>query len=82
MPLHCSLSVLDRIQNWAYELIRINASPAIKTQTRVPCAVVTLAQSLGLSAPANERMVALVRAAEAGTQPALSGVALWQALTE
>ena len=44
-------------------------------------AVVTLALSLGLSAPANQRMVALVRAAEAGTQPALNGVALWQALT-
>ena len=44
-------------------------------------AVVTLAQSLGLSATANQRMVALVRAAEAGTQPALNGVALWQALT-
>ena len=44
-------------------------------------AVVTLARSLGLTAPANERLVALVRAAEAGTQPALSGAALWQALT-
>jgi 2-dehydropantoate 2-reductase len=45
-------------------------------------AVVKLAQSLGLNAPANERMVALMRAAEAGTQPALSGEALWRALTE
>ena len=44
-------------------------------------AVVTLAQSLGLQAPANKRMVALMRAAEAGTQPALSGEVLWQALT-
>jgi 2-dehydropantoate 2-reductase len=44
-------------------------------------AVVKLAQSLGLKAPANERLVALMRAAEAGTQPALSGTALWQALT-
>ncbi len=44
-------------------------------------AVVKLAHSLGLNAPANARMVALMRAAEAGTQPALSGAALWQALT-
>jgi 2-dehydropantoate 2-reductase len=44
-------------------------------------AVVALAQSLGQQAPANERLVALVRAAEAGTQPALSGEAMWQALT-
>jgi 2-dehydropantoate 2-reductase len=44
-------------------------------------AVVTLAQSLELRAPVNERLVALIRAAEAGTQPALSGPALWRALT-
>jgi 2-dehydropantoate 2-reductase len=44
-------------------------------------AVVKLAQSLGLNAPANARMVTLMRAAEAGTQPALSGTVLWQALT-
>ena len=44
-------------------------------------AVVKLAQSLGLNSPANARMVALMRAAEAGTQPALSGSDLWRALT-
>jgi 2-dehydropantoate 2-reductase len=44
-------------------------------------AVVALAHSVGLQAPANERMVALMRGAERGTQPALSGGGLWQALT-
>jgi 2-dehydropantoate 2-reductase len=43
-------------------------------------AVVKLAQSLGMDAPANQRIVALMRLAEAGSQPALSGTALWQAL--
>lgn len=43
-------------------------------------AVVRLAQSLGRDAPANQRIVALVRSAEAGTQAAMSGAALLQAL--
>lgn len=44
-------------------------------------AVLRLAESLGLDAPANRRIVALVRAAEAGTQPALGGADLYRALT-
>jgi 2-dehydropantoate 2-reductase len=43
-------------------------------------AVVALAESLGRDAPANRRVVALVRAAEAAPGQALSGPALWQAL--
>lgn len=44
-------------------------------------AVLHLAESLGRDAPANRRMVALIRNAEAGHQPALSGEALLAELT-
>jgi len=44
-------------------------------------AVLDLAHALGRDAPANRRMVALIRAAEAGRQPSLSGEALLAALT-
>lgn len=43
-------------------------------------AVVALAQKLGREAPANRRIVVLVRAAEAGTQRAMGGAALLAAL--
>lgn len=45
-------------------------------------AVLKLAQSLGHDAPANRRIVALIRAAEAGTQAARSGEALLRALKQ
>lgn len=44
-------------------------------------AVIALAETLGRDAPFNRRMVALVRAAETGTQPSLSGPELLRALT-
>lgn len=43
-------------------------------------AVVRLAESLGRDAPLNRRIVNLIRAAETGTQPTLSGAALYRAL--
>jgi 2-dehydropantoate 2-reductase len=44
-------------------------------------AVVQLAESLGMDAPLNRRVVNLMRAAEAGNQPSLSGAGLFGALT-
>ena len=44
-------------------------------------AVVRLAESLGLDAPFNRRVVALMRAAESGKQPKLSGTELFKVLT-
>ena len=43
-------------------------------------AVVKLANSLGLPAPANQKIIALIRQAEAGELSALDGETLWQAL--
>lgn len=43
-------------------------------------AVIGLAESLGMQAPLNQRIVDLVRAAEAGTQPNLSGPEMMTAL--
>ncbi|MEC5217879.1 2-dehydropantoate 2-reductase [Actimicrobium sp. GrIS 1.19] len=44
-------------------------------------AVVALAASLGTTAPANARLVELVRRREAGNRTAFDGVSLWHALT-
>jgi 2-dehydropantoate 2-reductase len=44
-------------------------------------AVVKLAHSLGLQAPANERIIALIRQAEAGQKTAYAGEALLSAIT-
>jgi 2-dehydropantoate 2-reductase len=43
-------------------------------------AVVTLAASLGRTAPANQQLVTLIRQAEGGAMPALDGMALWRQL--
>jgi 2-dehydropantoate 2-reductase len=45
-------------------------------------AVLKLAQSVGQDAPVNRRMVALVRAAEAGTLPAMGSAELLKALSD
>jgi 2-dehydropantoate 2-reductase len=44
-------------------------------------AVVRLAESLGLDAPFNRRVVALMRAAESGKQPSMTGTELFTLLT-
>jgi 2-dehydropantoate 2-reductase len=44
-------------------------------------AVVQLAESLGIDAPFNQRVVALMRAAESAKQPSMTGAELFKALT-
>lgn len=44
-------------------------------------AVVRLAESLGMDAPLNRRVVVLMRAAESGKQPSMTGPELFEALT-